>query len=177
MGRTIIKYPDGANGRPFSDDLVGFQVVQGGGLTQGNFQFTTNITEKVNREFNIGSFSEPITLDTLNISNVLESKAIIAKEFRVYPNFDLSEITKFNLYGPLSKRFSTSIQKIINYFPAALEVYNLNSDFTRDNTAIDISYDNIEHVTSFKVDVTKFTNPFGVICVGSRMILEILDAL
>jgi hypothetical protein len=162
MGRTIIKYPDGANGRPFSDDLVGFQVVQGGGLTQGNFQFTTNITEKVNREFNIGSFSEPITLDTLNISNVLESKAIIAKEFRVYPNFDLSEITKFNLYGPLSKRFSTSIQKIINYFPAALEVYNLNSDFKRDNTAIDISYDNIEHVTSFKIDVTKFTNPFGI---------------
>jgi len=162
MGKTIIKYPDGANGRPFSDDLVGFQLVQGGGLTQGNFQFTTTITEKVNREFNIGSFSEPITLDTLNVSNILESKAIIAKEFRVYPNFDLSEITKFNIYGPLSKRMSTSVQKIINYFPSALEVYNLNSDFTTDNTAIDIDYDNIEDVTSFKIDVTKLTNPFGI---------------
>ena len=34
----------------FSDDLVGFQLVTGGGLTQANFSFTTSITEKVNRD-------------------------------------------------------------------------------------------------------------------------------
>ena len=38
----------------FSDNLVGFQLVTGGGLTQGNFQFTTGVTEKTNRNFNTG---------------------------------------------------------------------------------------------------------------------------
>jgi hypothetical protein len=35
----------------FSDNLVGFQLVAGGGLTQGNFEFTTALNEKVNRTF------------------------------------------------------------------------------------------------------------------------------
>ena len=38
----------------FSDDLVGLQFVGAGGLTQGNFEFTTNVVEKVNRKFNLG---------------------------------------------------------------------------------------------------------------------------
>ena len=35
----------------FSDNLVGFQLVTGGGLTQGNFNFTTATSEKQNRTF------------------------------------------------------------------------------------------------------------------------------
>ena len=31
------------------DNIVGLQTVEGGGLTQGNFEFTTSVTEKVNR--------------------------------------------------------------------------------------------------------------------------------
>jgi len=38
--------PPNAKGT-FSDDLVGFQLVDGGGLTQANFEFTTNVVEKV----------------------------------------------------------------------------------------------------------------------------------
>lgn len=164
MDRKTIKYPNSmtSSGGTFSDDLVGFQLVQGGGLTQGNFRFTTNITEKVNRQFSIGSFSAPITLDTLKISNDLESRAITSKEFRVYPNFDLSEITKFSLFGSLTKRISSAVEKIINYFPAALEVYSLNTDFTKTFTAINCFYDIDENVTSFEIDVTKITNPFNI---------------
>jgi len=63
--------PQPASGQgTFSDNLVGFQLVDGGGFTQGNFEFTTSISEKQERTFSIGSFSEPISLDTLNISNV-----------------------------------------------------------------------------------------------------------
>lgn len=60
----------------FSDNLVGFQLVDGGGFTQGNFEFTESLTEKQNRTFSIGSFSDPINLDTLNITSVLESREI-----------------------------------------------------------------------------------------------------
>lgn len=146
----------------FSDELVGFQLVEGGGLTQGNFSFTTNITEKVNRQFSIGSFSAPITLDTLKISNDLESRAITSKEFRVYPNFDLSEITKFSLFGSLTKRISAAVEKIINYFPAALEVYNLNFNFTKTYTAVNSSFDPDENVTTFEIYADKLTNPFEI---------------
>ena len=79
----------------FSDNIVGLQLVDGGGLTQGNFEFTTAVTEKVNRTFNIGAFSEPITLENLDIDRINESRLIFAKEFRVYPNLDLTEVTNF----------------------------------------------------------------------------------
>jgi hypothetical protein len=85
----------------FSDNLVGFQIVDGGGLTQGNFDFTVSITEKSNREFVVGTFSSPITLDSMGMVSIEESKAIIEKNFQVYPNFDLSKVTAFSQYGSL----------------------------------------------------------------------------
>ena len=36
---------------------------------------------------------------------------------KVYPNFDLSQVTNFKQYGSLVKRLSSSVTKIINYFP------------------------------------------------------------
>ena len=60
----------------FSDNLVGFQLTSGGGLTQGNFEFTTGVVEKVNREFNTGTFSDPVSLDSLGIGSANQSKAI-----------------------------------------------------------------------------------------------------
>ena len=104
MAKKYICPPQPATGAgTFSDDLVGFQLVQGGGLTQGNFEFTQTIAEKTNRTFEIGAFSEPITLETLNIDSVLQSKEIVAKNYEVYPNFDLTDVTNFTLYGSLSK--------------------------------------------------------------------------
>ena len=47
---TKYFYPPrpGSGAGTFSDDIVGLQTVRGGGLTQGNFEFTTGVTEKVN---------------------------------------------------------------------------------------------------------------------------------
>ena len=109
--------PQASGEGSFSDNLVGFQLVDGGGFTQGNFDFTTSITEKQNRNFEIGSFSDPISLDSMKIENVEQSKMIIANNFQVYPNYDLSEVTNFTLYGSLVLRMSAAITKILNYFP------------------------------------------------------------
>jgi hypothetical protein len=92
----------------------------------------------------------------------MESRAIIAKEFRVYPNYDLSEVTKFSLYGSLSKRISTSIQKIINYFPAALEMNTLSYDLTTGYTAFNCVYNDVEHITTFEVSIDRMRNPFEI---------------
>ena len=43
-------YPLGGSGsNTFSDNLVGMQITDGGGLTLGNFGFTTGFVEKSNR--------------------------------------------------------------------------------------------------------------------------------
>jgi hypothetical protein len=164
MARKFFRYPPrpSSGAGTFSDNIVGFQLVDGGGLTQGNFAFTTGLVEKVNRNFNIGSFSEPINLDALQIYNINESREIVAKEFRVYPNFDLSEISNFNLYGSLSKRISVSIERIINYFPASIEVYNLKPTFLTGYTAYNIVYDPLENTTTFEINIQDINNPFGV---------------
>ena len=146
----------------FSDNIVGLQTVEGGGLTQGNFEFTTGVTEKVNRTFNVGAFSEPMSLDMMGIENLEESRRIMATQFRVYPNYDISQVLNFSMYGSLSKRFSVSITKIINYFPASLDVVFNNDDYTTGNTAYDISYDLQNDETYFKVNVSRINNPFDI---------------
>jgi hypothetical protein len=147
----------------FSPDLVGFQVIDGGGLTQGNFEFTTSIVEKVNRTFNTGVFSNPISLLDIDINSIEESKAIIAKNYRVYPNYDISQVTNYALYGSLQKRLSASITKIINYFPASIEVNEvIKKDYSTANTASNISYDLTENETTMTMDVSRFVNPFDI---------------
>jgi hypothetical protein len=153
--------PGSGTGTPF-DNIVGLQTVEGGGLTQGNFEFTTGVTEKVNRKFNVGAFSEPISLDMLDIEDLAESRRILATQFRVYPNYDISQVLNFSMYGSLSKRFSVSITKIINFFPASLDVKFRNYDFSTGNTAYDIFYDVQTNETYFKVDIDRFKNPFDI---------------
>jgi hypothetical protein len=164
MADNKYRYPPAPpSGRgTFSDDLVGLQIVGAGGLTQGNFEFTTNVVEKVNRKFNLGVFSNPISLENLEVESIQKAKEIIAKDFRVYPNYDLSQITTFNLYGSLQKRMSASVTRIINFFPAAIEVNLRNYNLTTGYTATNILFDEVENATTFNVDITKFKNPFEI---------------
>jgi hypothetical protein len=161
---TKYFYPPrpGSGAGTFSDNIVGLQTVEGGGLTQGNFEFTTSVVEKVNRTFNVGAFSEPISLDSLNIEDLTESRRIIATQFRVYPNYDVSQVLNFSMYGSLSKRFQVSVTHIIHEFPASLDIMSTNLDFTTGPTAIDIQYDPTTDETYFKVDVNRINNPFGI---------------
>jgi hypothetical protein len=164
MALTTYKCPPqpAAGSGTFSNNLVGLQLVDGGGLTQANFQFTTNITQKQNRNFIIGSFSDPISLRSMNLENVEETRMILAKNYKVYPNYDLSEITNITMFGSLVKRISVSVEKIINYFPAALESKNLSSSFLTTETASNISFDPVENETYLEIPITALQNPFGI---------------
>jgi hypothetical protein len=161
---TKFFYPPrpGNGAGTFSDNIVGLQTVEGGGLTQGNFEFTTGVTEKVNRTFNVGAFSEPMTLDAMNIDSLEQSRRILATQFRVYPNFDITQVLNFSMYGSLSERFRVSITKIINYFPASLDIQFSNNDYVTGNTAFDIVYDVQADETYFKVNVDRIKNPFDI---------------
>ncbi len=145
----------------FSNNLVGFQLVQGGGFTQGNFEFTTSVTEKSNRTFETGVFSNPISLESLN-TTIEQSRSILSNNFQVFPNIDLSEVTSFTLYGPLNKRLSSSVEHIVNYFPAALEISKNRPDFTSGVTANNIIFDPNDNVTEFEIDIESISNPFNI---------------
>jgi hypothetical protein len=164
INNTKYFYPPrpGNGAGTFSDNIVGLQTVEGGGLTQGNFEFTTGVTEKVNRTFNVGAFSEPMSLEMMGIDDLFESRRIIATQFRVYPNYDITQVLNFSMYGSLSERFRVSITKIINYFPASLDVVFNSDNFTTGNTAYDIVYDAQNDETYFKVNVDRISNPFDI---------------
>ena len=149
------------SGTPF-DNIVGLQTVQGGGLTQGNFEFSTGLSEKVNRNFNIGVFQDPVSLESLNIESVNEARELLAKEYRVYPNYDLSVVTNFTIYGSLQKRLEVSVQRIINFFPAGIEIDYVYYDFTTGNTATGITYDSISNETELVINVDRIKNPFSL---------------
>ena len=164
LARNKYFYPPrpGNGAGTFSDDIVGLQTVAGGGLTQGNFEFTTSVVEKVNRTFNVGAFSTPLNLNDLSLDNQLQGRAILATQFRVYPNYDVSEVLNFSMYGSLSKRFSVSVTRIINFFPAALDILYSQTDFTTGATAVNISYDSIQDETYFEINLDRIHNPFAI---------------
>jgi hypothetical protein len=156
--RTKYFYPPrpASGAGTFSDNIVGLQTVDGGGFTQGNFEFTTSVTEKVNRKFNVGAFSEPITLDALGIEDLIESRRIQATQFRVYPNYDVSQVLNFSMYGSLAKRFQVSITKIINYFPASLDIVFNTPDYLTGATAVNILYITIKTKFLFFIPHLKY---------------------
>ena len=154
--------PTPGNGAGTFDDIVGFQVVEGGGLTSAVFDFTTSVTEKVDRTFSIGTFSNPISLEDLDINSLDESRRILQTQFRVYPNYDVSQVLNFSVYGSLAKRLQVSVTHIINYFPAALDVRHIMPNFSTGLTATGIFYDAIEDDTTFTVSVDEVHNPFQI---------------
>jgi hypothetical protein len=148
-------------GTPF-DNIVGLQTVQGGGLTQGNFEFSSQLSEKVNRTFNIGVFQDPINLENLDIESVNEARELLAKEYRVYPNYDLSQVTNFTIFGSLQKRLEVSVQRVLNFFPAAIEVDRVYYDYSTGLTVSNITYDSVNNETQFEINVSRIKNPFSI---------------
>ena len=151
-----------AGSSAFADRLVGFQLVDGGGLTQGNFDFTVSFNEKVNRTFATGTFSDPISLESMGLESVAKAKQIFEDNYKVYPNFDTTLVTNFTSYGSLTKRFSVSIENIINYFPAAIEVTTYRNNYSTGKTANNISYDATINETYLEIDVDWIHNPFDI---------------
>jgi hypothetical protein len=160
---TKIVVPNtGAGFNSPTENLVGLQTVNGGGLTNANFTFDYGITEKITQEYQEGVFSNPISLSTLNIETIEEAKIAASKDLKVYPNYDLTEVTNFTLYGSLVKRLEVSLLQIINYFPAALEVDQVYYDYSTAFTCTNVFYNQNEETTTFNIDVARIKNIFDI---------------
>tara|TARA_R110002020_G_scaffold124120_3_gene280997 strand:+ start:1879 stop:10857 length:8979 start_codon:yes stop_codon:yes gene_type:complete len=147
----------------FSDGLVGNQFTDG--TTQfslGNFGISMSVTDKDSREFSLGNFSEPITLDTLNFSSAEEAKILVNNSLTTFINFDRSNITNFTLYGSLAERLRVATQNIIKKFPAAIVVNQRRRDYLTGVTATNIIFDDTENETTLDVNISQMSNPFAI---------------
>jgi hypothetical protein len=162
----MVKYtcpPQSASGAgTFANNLVGFQLVQGGGLTNSNFLFSEGVVTRVVRNFDAGVFSDPISLNDLQIDSDTQSQDIFDKNFRLYPNFVKSNILNFTNYGPLTKRLQEAALGIVNYFPAAIEINKYYNDFTTGSTATSIQFNDSNNFTTLTLNCDLFRNPFGI---------------
>ena len=106
----------------FGDKLVGNQFVDGTSqFTLGNFSVASNFTQKDSRNFSLGNFSEPINLETLQITDISESKLLASNKLEVFIKFDRSKVTNYTLYGSLRERLKVAVQQVIKKFPASLQ--------------------------------------------------------
>lgn len=165
MASTNYRYPPAPpNGTgTFSDDLVGNQWVNGSSqMSNGNFS-STNSSKSQSVSFTLGGFSEPVTLDSMDIDSLDAAKTQSSNSLEVFVNHDTSDLSNMVLYGSLKKRLSVATDNIINNFPAALHVDGVNvNNVSGNTTAYNISYDTTTKRTTLKVPVNNLSNPFSV---------------
>jgi len=154
--------PSGAG--TFSDDLVGFQYTQGSAqMTLGNFSIDDNSSARHSRNFDLGGFSGPITLEQLSAGDTHLITANLNNSLLVEFNYDNSDVTNFVLYGSLKDRFRVAVQQIVNFFPAALHFNGINQVYGSTGNTIDsMSYDTIYDRTTLTISKLKVSNPFDI---------------
>jgi hypothetical protein len=75
------------------------------------------------------------------------------------------------MYGSLVKRFSVSVTKIINYFPASIDILYTQLNLTTGATAVNIAYDSVANETYFEINVNRVHNPFDIDYTVKRQII------
>ncbi len=149
----------------FGDKLVGNQFVDGvSQFTLGNFEIKSNINQKDSREFSLGNFSEPISLESLNIATSEEAKILASNRLEVFIKYNRSKITNFTLYGSLRERLRVAVTNIIKTFPAEVVFHKIRTwvDYLSGETATNIDYNPNLKSTNLNLNVLNAYNPFNI---------------
>tara|TARA_Y100001938_G_scaffold149934_1_gene238769 strand:+ start:528 stop:3521 length:2994 start_codon:yes stop_codon:yes gene_type:complete len=147
-------------GTNFNDNLVGTQLTSGSSiLTLGNFSLTTSFDgPKVNKSYNLGSFSKPITLNTLGVT-ATENKEVLTNNLSVFLNVDTSNPVDFVQFGSLYERLRVAVEQILTKWPAGL--YSQPNGGTPINV-INASYDGITNQTTFDLPTGAIINNYDM---------------
>jgi len=157
----------------FGDKLVGNQFVDGTSqFTLGNFSIASNFTQKDSRDFSLGNFSEPINLETLQITDISESKLLASNKLEVFIKFDRSNVTNYTLYGSLRERLKVAVQQVIKKFPASMQFNQFRTwdDYLSGETATNISFNPNTDETTLSLNLYTLYNPFGIEFTQSSLI-------
>jgi|TARA_R110000744_G_scaffold289935_4_gene400745 hypothetical protein len=166
MASNRFRYPPspGNGSDTFSDNLVGNQITDGSSqMTMGTFSVEQEYSKPNSVDYELASFSEPITLESLDLPNLEIARQTISNNLSVFINNDTSDLSSFVLYGSLKKRLNVAVKEVINFFPAALFVDGVDVNYTSGNTtAYNIVYDGNKNRTTFRTNVNYISNPFSI---------------
>ncbi len=152
-------------GEVFGDNLVGNQFTDGSSqFTLGNFSIRNNVTDKISRDFSFGNFSQPITLESMNITDTQQMLEFSSNRLDVFINYDRSVVSNYTLYGSLRERFKVSVQNVIKKFPGGIRFNSIRtwSDYVSGNTATSIIYYPSENNTFLNLNLSNSRNPFDI---------------
>jgi len=170
--KTPNQYASGAE--TFSDNLVGFQVVDGvSQMTNTSFNIDRIIPEKDSKTFQTQPFSDFLTLDTINqeesqqdtTNTTTSSSTKTSDKIKFY---DAKDDGSKSLFGSLSRRLNVAVNNIITKFPAALYV-DIDSPIKTTNlSAESVVYDLKTKQTTFQVQNSLIFNPLDILLVEPK---------
>ena len=163
-------YNNGIEYRNFTDDLVGNQQVESDNentslFTMGNFVVTTNLSGKLNRDYNTKKFSNFYCLESLDLTS--ESAAILLNNNALVTlNLDNTELCNYAYFGSATEFIRVSLENIITNWPASLYVTPLresNLYTVTGNTVQNYVFDAYLNKATFRVPVEQLTNNFEIV--------------
>jgi len=159
MATTNIKVV----GNNFDPYLVGLQFTSDGGtplFTIGNFQVTTNLTPPPKRNFQLGSFSEPITIDNMG-ATLSQATQLVNDNLSIYLNLNSENLLSYTLFGSYVKFVESTLNQIINNWPGSIYVFYSYGSVTG-NTVQGYSYNSLSDTSTFTVSTNFFYNNYGI---------------
>jgi hypothetical protein len=161
-----IIYDGSIEWRPFSPDLVGFQLASNGGtplFTFGNFNITTNLDPKISKKFVSNKYSNFLTLNDLKVTETLNSE-LLNNNATVLLNLDKTNLNNYAKFGSLTEFVRVSLEDIITKWPASLYMI----PYTQTNTGQVVNgytfenyiYDSLTEVSSFRIPTNFINNKF-----------------
>lgn len=151
----------------FSDNLVGFQIVDGSSqMTATSFTIDRVIPEKDSKNLQTQPFSEFITLDTIKEENTeveSTSSQVVTEATDKIKFYDAKNDGTKSIFGSLSKRLSVTVQNIILKYPAGIYVDKDSPIKSNPYVAWNLSYSYSTKTTTFTTQKSLFFNPFDIV--------------
>jgi len=159
-------FGNGVEYRNFSPDLVGNQFASNEGtpiFTSGNFNITTNLDSKVDKEFVTNKFTDFISLDSLNLDETLES--VLTKYSKnAKLNLDYTDALTYAFFGSFREYIRVSLENIIIKWPASLYVreINVNDPALTGKTVDNYVYSSLNDTSTFEISTDRIENNFDI---------------
>lgn len=129
----------------------------------GDFSVETNFSTRVIKNYSntISSFVKPITLETLNISEI-DSLKIKNFTTDVKLNVQVSDLGSYVKYGSLKELLRVSVENIINEYPSSLYInYQITSGTVF--SVYNYGYDPDNDQATFLIPSPAIENTFGLV--------------
>lgn len=154
--------------RNYNPDLVGLQLTSAGGtplFTMGNFNITTNLDPKLNKNFITSQFSDFVSLEYLDLT-VEQTQVLLQNNAEVFLNLDRSKLSYYATFGSMTEFIRVALENIIINWPASIYLTPIKvfSDGTQVvvNTCEQFTYDDISDTSTFRVPTNAITNRYNI---------------